>query len=130
MMDVLQRIHWVARLSVAGVFLYHGLVPKILWLSPTELAMIEAQGLGQYAPQIAMAGGVAEIILGLLIALPLRSSLPLLAAGVALVGLLADVALFSPGLLVDAFNPVTVNLATLALVWIAWISKESHKNIP
>ena len=114
----LLQIAWVARIALALVFIWHGLVPKILWLSPDELAMIQAHNLP--APEwVARIAGLAEIILGFLL-LWRRQRWPLLLAGVLLIGLLLDVALFSPHLLLQAFNPLSTNLAALALCWLAW----------
>src|SRR3990167_9069967 len=82
----LLQIAWLARIALALVFIWHGLVPKILWLSPDELAMIQAHKLP--APEwVARIAGLAEIILGLLL-LWRRQRWPLLLAGVLLIGLL------------------------------------------
>ena len=123
----LQQIAWIARLSLALVFIWHGLVPKILWLSPDELEMIQAHGLS--APEwVARVAGVTEIVLGVLLLL-LRQRWPLLLAAALLIGLLLDVALFSPHLLLQAFNPLSTNLAALALCSVAWLA-ESAKPRP
>ncbi|WP_339516836.1 DoxX-like family protein [Pseudomonas sp. RL_15y_Pfl2_60] len=114
----LLQIAWLARIALALVFIWHGLVPKILWLSPDELAMIQAHGLP--APEwVARIAGLAEITLGLLL-LWRRQRWPLLLAAALLIGLLLDVALFSPHLLMQAFNTLSTNLAALALCWVAW----------
>lgn len=113
----LPQIAWLARITLALVFIWHGLVPKMLWLSPEELAMIQAHGLP--APEwVARIAGLAEIMLGVML-LWRRQRWPLLLAGLLLVGLLLDVALLSPHLLLQAFNPLSTNLAALALCWVA-----------
>lgn len=123
----LPQIAWVARVALALVFIWHGLVPKILWLSPDELAMIQAHNLP--APEfVARIAGLVEIILGLLL-LWWRQRWPLLLAGVLLAGLLLDVMLFSPHLLLQAFNPLSTNLAALALCWLAWRA-ETPQSLP
>ncbi|WP_244168298.1 MULTISPECIES: DoxX-like family protein [Pseudomonas] len=48
---------------------------------------------------------------------------PLLLAGVVLILLLLDVLLLSPHLLVQAFNPLSTNLAALALCAVAWLAE-------
>jgi uncharacterized membrane protein YphA (DoxX/SURF4 family) len=120
----LRQIALVARLALALVFLWHGLVPKILWLSTDEVAMIQAHGLpahGLPAPElVAGLAGAAEVLLALLLVLLRRRRWPLLLAGALLAVLLVDVALFSPHLLLQAFNPLSTNLAALALCWVAW----------
>lgn len=109
----------IARLALGVVFLYHGLVPKLLFLSPDEVRMIEAHDWPLSTVRVAQAAGAAEMVLGLAILLLLRSRWRLWVAAVALVALLTDVALFSPALLLGAFNPVTTNIAALALCLIA-----------
>jgi len=123
----LAQVAWLARLALALVFIWHGLAPKILWLSPDEVAMIAAHGLPDhplFAPQlIAAVGGVAEILLGILLLTVRRQRWPLLVAGVVLLALLLDVALLSPHLLIQAFNPLSTNLAALALCAVAWLAE-------
>jgi uncharacterized membrane protein YphA (DoxX/SURF4 family) len=118
----LQSIAQVSRLALGLVFIWHGLVPKILWLSVDEVAMIQAHGLPA-AEWVAQAAGLAEILLGLLLVLLRGHRWPLLLAGLLLIGLLVDVALFSPHLLLQAFNPVSTNLAALALCLSAWLAE-------
>jgi uncharacterized protein YjeT (DUF2065 family) len=123
----LRQIARIARIALAMVFIWHGLVPKIFWLSPDELAMIQAHNLP--APEwVARLAGVAEISLGVLL-LWQRQRWPLLLAAVLLIGLLLDVVLFSPHLLLQAFNPLSTNLAALALCSVAWLA-ESAKPRP
>ncbi|MFJ7284599.1 DoxX-like family protein [Pseudomonas sp. NPDC099000] len=121
-MSALKRIHWIARGSLAFMFGYHGLVPKLLWLSPGERTMIQAHGI-DLVELFAYATGVAEIALALWILLAPRITWPLITASTALAGLLLDVAIFNTSMLKDAFNPVTLNVAGLALCAVAWNSK-------
>ena len=116
---------WLARYTLGFIFIYHGLVPKILFLSQTELAINQAHAFLGVAPErIALFGGVAEIVLGLLIVLYRQSIWPVLLAMLGLALLLLDIMLMMPQLLVEAFNPVTINIAGLVLGWIAW--REHH----
>lgn len=123
----LGQIAWLARLALALVFLWHGLVPKILWLSPDEVAMIGAHGLPDhalFAPEVvARLGGIAEVLLGLALLTIRRQRWPLLVVAAALLGLLLDVALLSPHLLLQAFNPLSTNLAALSLCAVAWLAE-------
>lgn len=113
----------IARLALGLVFLYHGLVPKLLFLSPDEVRMIEAHGWPLSTQRIADVAGAAEIVLALAILLLRRSRWPLWLAAAALLGLLVDVALFAPELLLGAFNPVSTNVAALALCAIALLGE-------
>ena len=51
----------IARLALGVVFLYHGLVPKLLFLSPDEVRMIEAHDWPLSTLRVAQAAGAAEI---------------------------------------------------------------------
>lgn len=117
----LRQIGLVARIALALVFFWHGLAPKILWLSPGEAMMIEAHGLAP-VDLLARLAGLAEITLALLLLVG-RWRWPLALAAALLVALLLDVALFTPELLVQAFNPVSTNLAALALCWVVWVAE-------
>lgn len=112
---------WLARYTLGFIFIYHGLVPKILFLSQTELAINQAHHFLGIAPEkIALLGGVAEIGLGLLIVLYRQVIWPVILAMLGLVLLLLDIMIMMPQLLVEAFNPVTINIAGMVLGWIAW----------
>ncbi|QMV65856.1 DoxX-like family protein [Pseudomonas berkeleyensis] len=123
----LAQIAWLARLALALVFIWHGLAPKILWLSPDEVAMIGAHSLADYplfaTEVIARIAGVAEILLGIVLLTLRRQRWFLLVAGAVLLALLLDVALFSPHLLIQAFNPLSTNLAALTLCAVAWLAE-------
>ena len=121
-MNPLLRINWIARGGLAFMFAYHGLVPKLLWLSQGERAMIQAHGIEQ-VQLFATLAGVGEIALARWILLSPRSVWPLVVAATALAGLLVDVAVFSPSILREAFNPVSLNVAGLALCAVAWNTK-------
>ena len=97
------------------MFIYHGLVPKLLFPSPVEVQMIEASGLGLDAQVISSLAGVAEVLLGIVILFGWFGRWPVVAAALGLLGLLAGVALVAPALLVGAFNPVTTTLPALLL---------------
>ncbi len=70
---------------------------------------------------LAQIAGWAEV--GLAVLLIGRWRWPLLLAGLALLLLLVDVMLFSPHLLIQAFNPLSTNLAALALCLVAWLAE-------
>ncbi|NWL80225.1 DoxX family protein [Pseudomonas taiwanensis] len=115
----LRRFAMLARCGLALLFLYHGLVPKLLWLSADERLMIAAHGL-THVELVATLAGLAEIILALILLGVRQSRWPLALAALLLAGLLLDVALFTPGLLIQAFNPLSTNLVALCLCLVGW----------
>ena len=118
---LLARIHAAARAVLAFVFVYHGLVPKILWLSATEAALATAHGL--YAPIVSPVAGAGEILLGGALLFMRRTLIPVYAAIASLVVLLLDVMIMMPTLLNEAFNPVTLNLAVIFIGYIVVVTQ-------
>lgn len=117
----LARLHVAARAALAFVFVYHGLAPKILWLSPVEAALASAHGLDPAF--VSPMAGMLEVVLGIAL-LAWRTSLwPVYVAIAALVVLLLDVALVMPGLLIEAFNPVTVNVSALFIGYVVIVTQ-------
>lgn len=120
---LLLKINTIARFTLAFVFAYHGLVPKILWLSPVEAALTNAHHLD--ATLISPIAGVFEIILALSIIVFKKSIIPIYIAIALLFALLLDVMLIMPSLLIAAFNPVTINLVTIVIAYLVCIT---HKH--
>lgn len=109
-------IHFVSRTAVALVWIYEGLVPKILARHPDELSMLAATGVpadrvGALMPVI----GVLEVAFGGLVLLTWPSRWPMVATVMAMALALATVAATAPGFLSAPFNPVTLNLCVAAL---------------
>jgi hypothetical protein len=63
MENKLARIKLISRYGLAFVFFYHGLVPKIIWLSPIETQLVIAHNIDISASIISTIGGVFEILL-------------------------------------------------------------------
>ena len=109
-------IHGLARVGLALIFAFHGLVPKLLGPNADEIALLRDAGLpGSALGPLVVALGVAELLfaLGLLLTWH-RPWLPAIGAGFAVVAT-AIVAVASPRYLGAAFNPVTLDLAVVLL---------------
>lgn len=110
----------VARLTVAVVFIFQGLVPKLIFHHPTEVALLSAAG---FSPSLTWRAltiiGIAEMLFGAFIAVVWRARWPLLVTVVLMVAALLGVAITAPGALIAAFNPVTLNATTAVLAAIA-----------
>ena len=63
------RIHWTARLTLAFIFIWHGLVPKILLADALEQQMIAASPfpLPFDAHTVMLIAGISELIIGALL---------------------------------------------------------------
>jgi hypothetical protein len=109
-------VHGVARVGLALIFAYHGLVPKLLGRHPDEMAMLRDAGVGAESTWAALATlGIAELLFALCLLIFWRRRWPpwlcLALMGMATIG----VAVSSPRYLGAAFNPVSLNLAVACL---------------
>jgi uncharacterized membrane protein YphA (DoxX/SURF4 family) len=115
-------VYSVARGAVAFVWLYHGLIPKLLFHNVDEFRMMS-----HIAEMSTVAGvrlvGWLEVCFGILVLLLWKSRWPLwltiLFMALALVGVIVS----SPEYLTGAFNPVTLNLCVAALAGIALLTR-------
>jgi len=117
----LSAIHACSRLSIALVWLWQGLLPKLVFNSSDERAMIAASHLPTSLVPLV---GLVEIAIAVVAITSWRRrsffSFNIVAMALALA--LANVAITSPLYLVGAFNPVTLNLAMIALSVIGYIA--------
>jgi hypothetical protein len=109
----------VSRIALAFVWIYQGVVPKLVCQSPVELGLLEH--LGPLFGFLCSVMGYGEVLFGLLLLLtPWRW--PFVLNIVAMLGLLVYVSLTEPRLLTEPFNPVTLNVALIALSITALVS--------
>ena len=118
-----ELIHTLSRITVAFIWLWHGLVPKLIVQHPDEYAPLLGMGIDQStAETIVMLSGWGEIVFGLLILILWKARWPFLLTIVAMSGLLLGVFFTSPELALGAFNPVTLNLLVIVVATIALLS--------
>ena len=111
-----QLVYAIGRVTIAFVWLYHGLVPKLLGPHRDELAMNMALGFSPGdAHRLSLAAGVVEVVFGVVVLVCWRQRWPLWASNVAMMALLIFTAIVQPSLMSGAFNPVTTNLCVFAL---------------
>ncbi|WP_288132714.1 DoxX-like family protein [Microbulbifer sp.] len=118
----------LCRLSIAFVWLYHGLVPKLLGPHRDELAMNMALGLtAENAQLLARVGGVSEVLFSAVVILFWKQRWPLVLTVAGMVALLIYSLIAVPTLAMGAFNPVTTNLCVLAL---SLVALKQWENLP
>lgn len=102
-------------LSLAFLWGYQGLVPKILLINPDEIAIWQTFGFSYAQAQLAgQLSGVLECVFALLLLFSSSKYLHYLSI-FSLVFLFALVAFLIPDSLVRAFNPVVMNIAMISL---------------
>jgi len=109
----------LGRIAIAFVFLYHGIVPKLLHQDADEQQLLMAAGLTKSLVPFALhALGWVEVAFGALLLLAWRSRWPLIAVILGMLGAIGAIAFAAPAYLVRAFNPLTLNVlvGTLAAI--------------
>lgn len=124
-LKILKFIHY----SLAFLWIYQGIFPKLLFTSQDEIAMWQAIGISaDMAKLCGQAGGVAEIIFGLLFVIFPHKILHYLNI-LGMFGLFILATFTLPQTLIAAFNPVVMNIAMASLSIIALMllkQKESY----
>ena len=109
-------IHGLARLTLGSIWIYQGLVPKLLFRDTGELLLLQqAHVLAGFEPTALSLVGLAEIAFGFLLLWRWRQR-SLLWLNIVLLALLGVGALLTqPRLFVAPFNPLALNLAMACL---------------
>ena len=112
-------IYTVARLGCVAVWLWHGLVPKLLFHDSDELRMMAAHHLSARFVDVA---GWVEILLALLAVIAWRWRGYFVLTIVLMVLALADVAFTAPEYLDRAFTPVTLNISVMVMCFTGYLA--------
>jgi uncharacterized membrane protein YphA (DoxX/SURF4 family) len=115
-------IYTISRVSLAIVFLYHGLVPKLLFANEQEILMNSTlmPFVGESAALLY--SGIAEVLYGILLLVFFRNRFLLYPALFFSVAVTIPLLITLPSLFQNAFNPFSINLSVLALAWINKLS--------
>ena len=104
----------IARYIISFSWLYHGIFPKLIHIAPLEKLMTSSLGLSnELSYLVTKSAGVGEVIFGVLFFLFYRNKAVVLLNIIGLSGLLIFVVVLQPQLLIEAFNPVTTNIALI-----------------
>ena len=113
------QVHAVARLAIAFVWAWHGLVPKLLLHNGDELRMLAEAGL----PVSLVNGfGAAELLVAVAMLVSWERRWAFVVSAGLMAMALVGVALRSPEYVGAAFNPVTLNGLMIACSAMGWIA--------
>lgn len=117
-------MHIIARVTVGFVWIYHGIVPKLVFQHADELAILHQAGVDEAsAPAMVNWIGAAEVVIGLWVLIGFPSPRwPFLMTIVFGVGTTIGVMIQSPAFLIAAFNPMSLNVMLIALSCIGLLS--------
>ena len=103
----------ISRIAIAFIWLYHGLIPKLVFQHATELELINKGPLIGSAETTLFLAGIGEVLIGICVVVFWKQLWPayLSLAGFTML-LIASVAI-SPGHAVHAFNPITLTVSAI-----------------
>lgn len=113
---------WISRVTVFSIWIYHGLVPKLLFCDPSEIALVNQGPVVYSAEFTTRLAGVAEILIGLAVVIWWRHKWPMWLSLLSFGGLLLGALCIDLSLAKQAFNPVTLSVAAMALSAINLVS--------
>jgi uncharacterized membrane protein len=108
-------VHTIARTTLAIIWIYQGLVPKLLFPDSGERLLTTRLTGAALAPPLLMLAGVLEIVIGLALIVANGSRAVVWLSTIALVALTTAGLVSTPRIAVTPFNAVTLTLAMLAL---------------
>lgn len=115
----------MAQATLAAIWIYQGLVPKLLVRESGELALTIAAVGARHAAAFVTAAGLGELAIGAALLLFRRSRALLAASSAAVVALTIAGVVRTPAIATSAFNAVTLTIAMLALAAIALATMRS-----
>ena len=108
----------LSRVCLAFVWLYHGLIPKLIFQHVTELKLISL-GPILYSPKTTlMIAGVLEVLMGLALLVFWNRAWPATLSFISFSVLMIGAIIISPAHATHAFNPVTLSTSGIVLAWI------------
>jgi len=122
----------IARFIISFSWLYHGIFPKLIHIAPLEKLMTASIGLpDELSYWVTKSAGVGEVIFGVLLFVFYRNKTLILLNIVGLTSLLGFVALMQPQVLIEAFNPVTTNIALIgfSIILLIELENETHNSV-
>lgn len=116
--------HWVAVSCLAMIWIYQGLIPKVLFPDGGEADVLRG-ALGDGVPVMAVLStmAVAEVLVGLAVVVWHRRRWPFVLTAAAMPVLATGGLVGDPLALVRPFNPVTLNLAMAMLAVIVLVTQ-------
>jgi hypothetical protein len=116
-------VYALSRLTVAFVWLYHGLIPKLIFRNADELSMLRDAGIpNSHLLAVMSTLGFIEVCFALALVIFWKSRWPLWFTLLAMISAVVTVGITSPSFLIAAFNPLTLNLAVTALAVIGLLT--------
>ena len=103
----------ISRFAIAFIWLYHGLIPKLIFQHATELELINKGPLIGTAESTLFLAGIGEVLIGICVLIFWNRAWPVYLSLVGFTVLLVASIAISPSHAVHAFNPITLTVSAI-----------------
>ena len=117
----MDRVRIICRVALGLVWLYEGLVPKLLFVRPDQIDLIERSGLYFATPELFLQWiGAAQVVCGLWLLAGFAERLAVFIATTGMVILIVLVARANPAMLTDPYGALIKDLCLVACAFTVW----------
>ena len=111
----------VCRVSLGLVWLYEGLVPKLLFVRPDEIDLVRRSGFWIRTPQLTLQLlGAAQVAFAIWLLAGFAERLAVALATIGMAVLIALVAIGNPWMLTDPYGALIKDLCLIACAFTVW----------
>jgi uncharacterized membrane protein YphA (DoxX/SURF4 family) len=123
----MNAVRIICRLALGLVWLYEGLVPKLLFVRQDQIDLVERSGLFIGTPEFFLQLlGVGQVVCGLLLLVGLAERLAVFIATTGMVILIVLVARANPAMLTDPYGALIKDLCLIACAFAVWTFSPGH----
>ena len=118
----------LSRVAIGLIWLYHGLVPKLIFRSVTELDLIQRGPIVGSPETTLFLAGIGEVVLAVCVFLFWRHTWPAVVSIAAFGLLLIAAMVMAPETATHAFNPVTLSGSGIFFGLINWCERSRYSS--
>lgn len=117
----MDQVRIICRVALGLVWLYEGLVPKLLFVRPDQIDLVERSGLYFATPELFLQLlGAAQVGCGLWLLAGFAERLAVFIATTGMVILIVLVARVNPAMLTDPYGALIKDLCLIACAFTVW----------
>jgi uncharacterized membrane protein YphA (DoxX/SURF4 family) len=117
----MDQVRIICRLALGLVWLYEGLVPKLLFIRPDQIDLVKRSGLYFATPELFLQLlGAAQVVCGLWLLAGFAERLAVFVATTGMVILIVLVARANPAMLTDPYGALIKDLCLIACAFTVW----------
>jgi uncharacterized membrane protein YphA (DoxX/SURF4 family) len=118
----LQTVKLCSRITLGVVWIYEGLVPKILFLRPDQIDLVQRSGIVWRSPQFTLQMlGLAQVAVGLWLLAGVRERAAVATATLSMAILVVLVASGNPWMLTDPYGALVKDFCLIACAVTVWL---------